>query len=327
MKIKNNYKFPEQYRDVAEEYISYKHSLGFKFGYDDQKKCDQLLNYLYNNSVSKDVLKLTKENVDGYLSQFTSSRPRTIHANQSYVRQYGLFLKRKGYDPYIYPATLIQCPKDFTPYIFSKREIYRIFECADWIGPNKNKFVNTPHVYPAILRTLYACGPRIGETVHLKTEDVNLDEGIFTFHNGKNNVSRMIPMSDSLTKYLRKYDSFVDRSENEFFFPSLKGECYSPITIRNTFKKLMLQAEIPVLPTGRYPRIHDLRHTFAVHSLEHSIDEGLDPYCSLPALSTYMGHKGIESTEYYLRLTKHYFINVLHYTQAQADIIFPEVES
>lgn len=326
MKIKNDYEFPEQYKNVAEEYISYKHSLGYKFGYDDQKKCDQLLNYLYNNSVSKDVLKLTKENVDGYLNQFTSSRPRTIHANQSYVRQYGLFLKRKGYNPYIYPATLIQCPKDFTPYIFSKREIYRIFECADRIKPNKNKFINTPHIYPAILRILYACGPRIGETIHLKIEDVDLDEGLLTFYNGKNNISRIIPMSGSLTTYLRKYNSRIDRSGNQFFFPSLKGECYSPITIRNTFKKLMLQAAIPVLPTGKYPRIHDLRHTFAVHSLEHSIDEGLDPYCSLPALSTYMGHKGIESTEYYLRLTKHYFINVLHYTQAQADIIFPEVE-
>lgn len=325
MIIKDNYEFPEQYRDTAEEYISYKHSLGFKFGYDDQRKCDQLLNYLYNNSTCNNILNLTKEEVDGYLSQFNSSRPRTIHANQSYIRQYGLFLKRKGYDPYIYPATLIQCPEDFTPYIFSKIDIYRIFECADRIGPNKNKFVNTPHVYPAILRILYACGPRIGETVRLKTEDVDLDAGILTFHNGKNNVSRMIPMSNYLTRYLRKYDSRIDRSGNQFFFPSLKGECYSPITIRNTFKKLMIQAEIPILPTGRYPRIHDLRHTFAVHSLEHSIDEGLDPYCSLPALSTYMGHKGIESTEYYLRLTKHYFINVLHYTQAQADIIFPEV--
>ena len=48
----------------------------------------------------------------------------------------------------------------------------------------------------------------------------------------------------------------------------------------------------------------------------------MDPYCSLPALSTYMGHKGIESTEYYLRLTKQYFVNVLNYTQEQADTIF-----
>lgn len=232
-----------------------------------------------------------------------------------------------GYAPYIYPATLIQCPKDFTPYIFSKSEIYRIFECADRIGPNKNKFVNTPYIYPAILRLLYGCGTRIGETVRLKIEDVNLSDGIITLHNSKNNVSRMLPLSDSLTTYLRKYDSRVDRSGNAYFFPALHGEYYSPVTIRNTFRKLMAQAEIPLLPTGKYPRIHDLRHTFAVHSLEQSIEHGLDPYCSLPALSTYMGHKGVESTEYYLRLTKHYFIKVLHYTQAQADIIFPEVLS
>ena len=132
-------------------------------------------------------------------------------------------------------------------------------------------------------------------------------------------------MSDSLTSYLTKYTAKVDRTENNYFFPSLHGECYSPITIRNTFRKLLLQAGIPVLSTGKYPRIHDLRHTFAVHALEQSIERGLDPYCSLPALSTYMGHKGIESTEYYLRLTKHYFINTLNYTKAQADIIFPEV--
>lgn len=168
MKIKTDYAFPEQYRIIAEEYISYKRSMGFSFGYDDQKKCDQLLRYLYDNSPSNNVTNLTKTLVDGYLAQFHVSKPRTIHANQSYIRQYGLFLKQMGYAPYIYPAVLIQCPKDFTPYIFSKSEIHRIFECADQIGPNKNNFMNTPHIYPAILRLLYACGTRIGETVRLE---------------------------------------------------------------------------------------------------------------------------------------------------------------
>lgn len=217
MKIKTDFTFPEQYRLVAEEYIAYKRSMGFIFGYDDQKKCDQLLRYLYANSSSNDVTDLTKKLADGYLAQFNDSRPRTIHANQSYIRQYGLFLKQRGCTPYIYPAALIQCPKDFTPYIFSKAEIYRIFKCADRIGPNKNKFVNTPHVYPAIFRLLYACGTRIGETVRLKTDDINLSDGIITLHNGKNNISRMLPLSDSLRTYLRKYDSRVDRSGNIYF--------------------------------------------------------------------------------------------------------------
>ena len=89
MKIKTDYAFPEQYRIIAEEYISYKRSMGFSFGYDDQKKCDQLLRYLYDNSPSNNVTNLTKTLVDGYLAQFHVSKPRTIHANQSYIRQYG----------------------------------------------------------------------------------------------------------------------------------------------------------------------------------------------------------------------------------------------
>lgn len=325
MKIKDNYEFQEQYRALAEEYVSYKRSLGFKFGYHDQIKCDHILSYIYANFGQNGVIHMTKEVVDSYLGQFVSSRPRIIHANQSFIRQLGLFLNRKGYDAFVYPEVLVKCPKDFIPYIFSKEEVYQILICADNIAPNRNKFINTPHIYPAIIRFLYSSGARISETLRLKTEDVNLDEGLVTFHNGKNNAKRMIPMSDTLIEYLRKYNSRVDRTGNPYFFPARNGECYSPTTIRNTFRKLMKQANIPMLPSGKYPRIHDLRHTFAVHSLEQSIDKGLDPYCSLPALSAYMGHRGIESTEYYLRLTKHYFVKVLNYTESQADSIFPEV--
>lgn len=325
MKTMTDFIFPEIYRFQAEDYISYKRSLGFSFGFDDQRKLAYMLDYIYANN-HNDVTHLTQKTVESYLAQFKNAKPRTLHVNQSLIRQYGLFLQQRGYDSYAYPNKLIQCPRNFTPYIFSKNEICRIFECADHIGPNKNKFVNTPFIYPAILRVLYACGTRISETLHLKTYDVDLEEGILTLHNGKNNVSRMLPMSDSLTAYLNIYISKIDRTDgNPYFFPARHGECYSPTTIRNTFRKLLRQAEINQLPNGRYPRIHDLRHTFAVHALEHSINEGLDPYCALPALSTYMGHKGIESTEYYLRLTKHYFINVLNYTQSQADAIFPEV--
>ena len=201
-----------------------------------------------------------------------------------------------GYDSYVYPDRLIQCPKDFIPYIFTKEEIHRIFMFSDQIGPNKNKFINTPFIYPAVFRLLYACGTRVGETLSLKTGDVDLEEGIITLYNGKNKVSRMFPMSDSLTKYLRMYNHRVDRTDgNPFFFPARHGEHYSPTTIRNTFRKILQQAGIRQLSNGNYPRIHDLRHTYAVHALELSISKGMDPYCSLPALSTYMGQKGSDT--------------------------------
>ena len=59
------------------------------------------------------------------------------------------------------------------------------------------------------------------------------------------------------------------------------------------------------------PRIHDLRHTFACHSLDKMVHEGIDPFCGLPYLSTYLGHKGIESTEKYLRLTADHFEKII----------------
>lgn len=325
MKTTTDFIFPDTFKAEAEEYISYKRSLGFSFSIDDQRKLSYMLNYIYIHN-HNDVTHLTKEVVDLFLSQSNGSKPRTLHANQSFIRQYGLYLQLNGYDSYVYPDKLIQCPKDFVPYIFTKEEIHRIFMFADQIGPNKNKFINTPFIYPAVFRLLYACGTRVGETLSLKTNDVDLEEGIITLYNGKNKIPRMIPMSDSLTKYLRMYNHRVDRTDdNPFFFPARHGEHYSPTTIRNTFRKIFQQAGIRQLSNGNYPRIHDLRHTYAVHALELSISKGMDPYCSLPALSTYMGHKGIESTEYYLRLTRQYFINVLNYTQEQANTIFPEV--
>lgn len=325
MKTTTDFIFPDAFKTEAEEYISYKRSLGFSFSIDDQRKLSYMLNYIYIHNYN-DVTHLTKEVVDSFLSQSNGSKPRTLHANQSFIRQYGLYLQLNGYASYVYPDRLIQCPKDFIPYIFTKEEIHRIFMFSDQIGPNKNKFINTPFIYPAVFRLLYACGTRVGETLSLKTGDVDLEEGIITLYNGKNKVSRMIPMSDSLTKYLRMYNHRVDRTDgNPFFFPARHGEHYSPTTIRNTFRKILQQAGIRQLSNGNCPRIHDLRHTYAVHALELSISKGMDPYCSLPALSTYMGHKGIESTEYYLRLTRQYFINVLNYTQEQANTIFPEV--
>jgi len=106
---------------------------------------------------------------------------------------------------------------------------------------------------------------------------------------------------------------------------SLRGERYSDVTVRNNFRKLLKKAGIETLPTGLFPRVHDLRHTFCVHALEQMVAKGIDPYCSLPILSTYVGHKGIESTEIYLRLTKQYFLDVLKYGEKDANLIFPEV--
>jgi len=325
MKQYGDFLFPEHVRNIAEAYVKYKRSLGFKCSYHDQSSINFMLEFIYINSTVTHTWALTPEVVYSYAVGSGMERPRTIHLKQSMIRQFGLFMKLQGVDAYVLPRELIKTPKDFTPYIFTKGEIESILYFADRIGPNKNKFINTPFVYPAIIRVLYGCGLRVGEALAILCDDVDLNNGVFTIRNGKNNVSRLVPISDSLRAYLFYYESRVQRGINPYFFPALRGERYSDNTVRNTFRKLLRKAGIGPLPSGLFPRIHDLRHTFCVHALEQMVTKGMDPYCSLPALSTYVGHKGIESTETYLRLTKQYYLDVLQYGEKDANLIFPEV--
>ena len=70
---------------------------------------------------------------------------------------------------------------------------------------------------------------------------------------------------------------------------------------------ILPNAGIDIHNCGRYKRLHDFRHTFATHSLDKMIKYGKGPFCALPYLSTYLGHKDIKSTEIYLRLTEEHF--------------------
>lgn len=325
MKQYETFNFPKAYRDIAIEYVEYKQSLGFKYSYSEQAAVNRMLKFIYTNSKSDPVLALQTELVHTYASKRGNESVRTLHARQSHIRQFALFLSLRGIPAYVYPKELVKITQDFVPYIFTKDEISRILREADAIGPNKNKFINTPYIYPAVIRMLYGCGLRVGEALALKCQHVDIDNGILVIMNGKNNVSRLVPLSKSLRQYLVMYDSKVERSGNEYFFPALRNERYSPTTILKQFRRLEKKAGISQLSNGKYPRVHDLRHTFSVHALEQMIHKGMDPYCSLPILSTYLGHKDIESTEKYLRLTKQYFINILQFSHQDAEKIFPEV--
>lgn len=325
MKKIDTFVFPEIYRSIAMDYIDYKHSLGFKYSVLEQKKVNVMLRYIYTNSKSQPLLALSPELVTEYATKKGNESSRTLHTRQSHIRQFAIFLNLRGIPAYIYPKNLVKTTDNFIPYIFTKNEIENILQEADSIKPNKNKFINTPHIYPAVFRILYGCGLRVSEALSLKCEDVDLDNGIITIINGKNNVSRLVPISRTLREYLIMYNSKVKRKDNPYFIPALHNEMYSPLTIRNQFYKLEEKAGISRLSNGRYPRVHDLRHTFSVHALEQMIKNGQDPYCSLPILSVYLGHKGVESTEKYLRLTKQYFIDILQYSAKNAEKIFPEV--
>lgn len=92
------------------------------------------------------------------------------------------------------------------------------------------------------------------------------------------------------------------------------------------FRELLLQAGIPHAGRGNGPRIHDVRHTFACHTLQEADKHHVDLYAALPVLSTYMGHESIQATSQYLRMTAEIYPNITDAVNALCSYIIPEVK-
>ena len=167
---------------------------------------------------------------------------------------------------------------------------------------------------------------RISEALSLKKSEIDLTNGILTIVKAKNSTSRLVPMSWSLTECCRRYaeDMGFGMSSEGYFFPSRDGGMYHRTPVYIKFKQFMKLAGI--FPEGSVgPRVHDIRHTYAVHALEKMINDGQDIYCALPILSAYMGHRGIESTEKYLRLTEEAYGSIIDTIAPFYTDVFPDV--
>ena len=173
---------------------------------------------------------------------------------------------------------------------------------------------------------LYGCGLRINEALSLKQSEVDLVNGILTISKAKNGTSRLVPMSSSLTDYCKHYakNMNITMHSDDYFYPSRDGGKYHRTPVYLKFKQFMKLAGI--FSEGSVgPRVHDIRHTYAVHAFEKMINEGQDVYCTLPVLSTYLGHRGIESTEKYLRLTEQAYGSIISAMAPLYTNVFPEV--
>jgi integrase/recombinase XerD len=161
---------------------------------------------------------------------------------------------------------------------------------------------------PELFRLLYSCGLRVSEALHLHVSEVDLDAGVLTIHQGKFRKDRLVPLPPALTQRLRQYARVIgERSADAVFFPAPHGGPYHRETIYKLFRYLLWVCRIPHGGRGHGPRLHDVRHTFAVHRLEQWYREGVDLHAKLPVLATYMGHCSITGTQLYLRLTAELF--------------------
>ncbi|MGD0005942.1 MAG: tyrosine-type recombinase/integrase [Anaerolineaceae bacterium] len=223
------------------------------------------------------------------------------------LRQFNAWLKALGIQAYQIPDKYMKkIHVAFRPYIFSAKELIKITEVSDHLKPG-GRSNNYHMVYPVLVRILIGTGMRIGEVLSLRIKDVDATNRLLVVYQAKNNVSRYVPMSDSLSAVTLDYASgLVNRHDPEqyLFVSPYTGTHYSYDAMGYMFEKIFKEAAIRT-PEGRLPRIHDIRHSFCTLSLNRMLDSGIDLYVAVPVLAEYVGHVNLIDTEKYIHLTEH----------------------
>ena len=230
------------------------------------------------------------------------------------------FVRKKGFNINI-PRIPKHVGTKFRAYIFSDEEMTKYFKAIDSFYSNNDPFVAL--YLPVLFRLLYSSGTRIGETLSIRVEDVDLDKGLIDLKHTKNGKERIIVVSDSMRSLLIKYSSkclYLKRAD-DYFFSHIDNRRVDEQSIYHWHRRALKVAGIPYKGNGEGPRLHDLRHTFAVKSLVRFEKSGYDLYNALPILSKYLGHTNISATEKYLQLANEEFKTVIE----KADEISKEI--
>lgn len=306
------------------KYIAEKQAVGYKFekGTNMLKRFDS---FVYSRNLME--TELTKQ----LFIEWTSRKPNETISTQcgriSLLRGLAEYMNRMGYSAFVYPKAMVTVDRyAYIPYIFSSDEMKRIFEVCDHYPPS-DLTPNRHLILPLLLRILYGCGLRISEALHMTLEDIDLNKGSLYIRNTKFNKERILPMADSLTERCQEYwkNRNIGRMENSYFFPSPYGGHYSESTMYGLFREVLRQANISHLGRGKGPRIHDVRHVFAVNCLKKWVLDGRDLNNCLPYLSAYLGHEDMRGSQRYLRLTADLYPDITSKIEKNCSYIIPEV--
>ena len=318
--------FKSAFAPYFDSFLEMKGSLGFGTG---NIKClfRELDRFFLENGIAD--VHVRKEQIRAWQATRVNDHKKTLYHKFSILRQFCRYLVHLGKECYI-PGLPKNVKSDFVPFIFTREQIKLIFETGDKLVMSE-RYTKDCIIFaiPALLRFLYSTGVRINEAIHVKNEDVDLILKRIVLKKTKNQMQRLIPVNPSLFTVLKQYEEYRNKmplsgtsEPDRFFFISSTGKPLSGYSVLRWFRKIVKDCRIQ---NSHAVRIHDIRHTFAVHSLVKMIDGGMDAYCSLPVLSIFLGHKKVESTEYYLRLTQEMYPDVVKIEHSLTSSVFPEI--
>jgi integrase len=281
-------------RKALADHFAVRRSLGFKLN-----RAEKLLNQFLAFVEDRGEDHLTTEAALAWAT--LPQRGRTwAYARLSVVRRFANHLR--GIDPATeIPPThlLVQQKGRATPYFYSELDIAALIEVAGAL--------QTPHraaTFQTLIALLAITGMRVGEALGLDRDDFDARNGIVTIRNAKFGKSRELPLHRSTVSALRKYLSRSDRPTSPASTPAMfvctTGARLRYMAVQPVFRQLVDRAGLQPRSASCRPRLHDLRHGFAVNTILDGYRDGKEPGNRIALLSTYLGHVDPVSTYWYL---------------------------
>lgn len=305
---------------VIERYIEFRQALGAVF----RSEAYLMRRFGKSMGANSTIADVTPDRVGAFLTG-SGSPGRSWHVGHASLSVFFRYAIGRGHlQSSPMPTAIPKAPPRFVPYIYSPEELRRLAEATAVYQRVAN--VMEPLTALTTLRLLYGAGLRVSEAMALDRGDVDLRENVLRIRRTKFFKERLVPLGPRLAGALTAYAERATRSvdglgTNAPFLTSRKGARLCQATVQGAFERIRKQARVVRTDGCRFqPRLHDLRHTFAVHCLTRWYREGADVQKLLPWLSTYLGHRHLSGTMFYLRMTP----ELLHEACKRYEKRFPE---
>ena len=290
------------------DFLNHQRALGKRF---DTEECAL---GLFDHNLAEQKIQTPADITPKLVEDFVSSRPRKVA--KSYNHLIGVL--RRWFNWLVVQERLGQSPLHIKPrrltgvrppFLFDQTQARRLFTAAAQL-PDNHRGRQRGLIYSMIFGLLYGLGLRGGEVARLRLQDIGWDRRVLSILKTKFAKSRLIPfgpkMAVKLKEYIHQRELQVGRLEPAaplFSFGPDKTRPIYPGTISQTFHQLWPKLGLAVPSGVAAPRLHCLRHSFAVGTLLRWYREGIDPRNRLLHLSTFMGHAHPSSTAVYLTIT------------------------
>jgi site-specific recombinase XerD len=278
--------------DAIANYIDLNQSMGMRFHVD-----EAMLKAFHRHVGEVDLAAVSPDVVVAFLQPRRRITSTWLMKHRALRRFYQHGITRGLVARSPVPTVIPRVTETFVPHIYSDEELRRLLAGVEAHQARARCTIAAP-TFRAFLLLLYGTGLRLGEALALRREDVDLRAGMILIREAKFYKSRHLPIGPTLTRALAEYVDAVPAwrgPASPAFFVNRRGGSIPHQTVWWNFASLRARV-------GVQGRVHDLRHTFAVHRLLAWYREGADVQRCLPYLSTYLGHARIACTQRYLTM-------------------------